>query len=156
MAGSRLVATIAMLTATFLLAAPASASALLTGTGTGTVQHLSIKTVRAADGNVIQERDLAGTVTGTLQGTFIEQVRGVIHPTGLVTFEGTITFIGTVAGCGSGTLTLGVSGQGATGAPVTDSQIRVIDAASNTIAAHGVGSVSQTGPLLNYQLQYHC
>jgi hypothetical protein len=80
----------------------------------------------------------------------------VIHPSGLVTFQGTIAFTGTVASCGSGSLTLGVSGQGVTGAPVTESQVRVIGTASNTIAAHGVGTVSQTGPSLSYEIQYQC
>jgi hypothetical protein len=159
MARSRLVASIAMLMAAFILAAPAAASAPMTGTGTGTLAPISITTVRIADDNVIQERELAGTVTGALQGTFLEHVRGVIHPGGLVTFEGTITFTGTVAGCGTGVLTLGLSGQGVTGAPVgpvTESHIRVIDAGSNTIAAQGEGTLSQTGPSLIYQMQYHC
>jgi hypothetical protein len=140
-----------------VLVAPASASAPLTGTGSGTIGIRSITSVRMADGNVIQERDLAGTVTGALQGTFLEQVRGVIHPTGDVTFEGTLTFTGTVVGCGPGTLTLGLSGQGdVTGLPVTESHVRVIDSASNTIAAHGQGTLSQIGPSLTYQMQYQC
>jgi hypothetical protein len=50
---------------------------------------------------------------------------------------------------------MGISGQG-TGAQGTEAQIRVIDAGSNTIAAHGVGTLSQTGPLLTYQMQYQC
>ena len=156
MARFRIAASIAMLTAALILAVPASASVLLHGTGSGIIGLVTITAIRSADGNVIQERDLAGTVTGALQGTFVEHVRGVIHPTGLVTFEGTITFTGTVAGCGSGALTLGISGHGATGAPVTEAQIRVIDAASNTVAAHGVGTLSQTGPALTYQMQYQC
>jgi hypothetical protein len=151
-----LLASIAMLMVAVIAATPTSASALLTGTGTGTIGRQSITTILSVDGIAIQERDLAGTVTGTLQGTFTEHVRGVIHPTGLVTFQGTITFTGTVAGCGSGALTMGISGQGVTGAPVTESNIRVIDAASNTIAAHGVGTLSQTGPSLRYQVQYEC
>jgi hypothetical protein len=109
-----------------------------------------------AGGNVIQERVLTGTVTGTLQGTFEEHVRGVIHPNGLVTFEGTMTFTGSVAGCGTGTLTLGVTGQGVTGVPVTESTVRVINAAANTLAVRGVGTVSQTGPFMTYQVQYQC
>jgi hypothetical protein len=95
-------------------------------------------------------------VTGTLQGTFDEQVRGVIHPTGLVTFEGTMTFTGTVQGCGTGTIKLGVSGQGVSGAPVSESRVRVIESASNTLAVHGVGTVSQVGPNLTYTIQYQC
>jgi hypothetical protein len=156
MVGSRLVAAIGALIAALTLSVPVSASAPQTGTGTGTIGLRSITNVRSADGNLIQERDLAGTVSGTLDGTFVEHVRGVIHSTGLVTFQGTITFTGTLAGCGSGTLTLGVSGQGVAGAPVTDSSVRVIETASNTISARGVGTVSQTGPSLTYDIQYQC
>ena len=156
MARSRLAASIAMLIAALMVATPASASVLLSGTGTGLIEAVAITTVRSADRNVIQERDLAGTVTGALQGTFVEHVRGVIHGTGLVTFEGTITFTGTVAGCGTGALTMGISGQGITGAPVTQAQIRVIDSGSNTIGAHGVGTLMQSGPSLTYEMQYQC
>jgi hypothetical protein len=145
-----------MLIATLIVAPPASASALLTGTGSGIIVPQSMTTIRTADGNVIQERDLAGTVIGALNGTFVEQVRGVIHPTGLVTFDGTITFTGTLAGCGSGALSLGISGQAVTGTAVTEAHVRVIDAASNTIAAHGAGTLNQTGLSLTYQIQYQC
>ena len=156
MARSRLAASVAMLIAALIAAAPASASVPLTGTGTGAILSVTTTSVRTADGNIIQERDLAGIVAGTLQGTFTEHVRGVIHPSGLVTFEGTITLDGAVAGCGAGKLTLGISGQGITGAPVTEAHIRVIDGGSNTIPAHGEGTLSQTGPALSYQLQYQC
>jgi hypothetical protein len=115
-----------------------------------------VSLVRVAGGNVFQDRDLVGTVSGTLDGTFEENVSGVIHASGLVTFQGTMTFTGTVAGCGSGTLTLGVSGQGVAGAPVTESSVRVIDSAANTIQAHGTGTVSQVGPNLTYEIQYTC
>jgi hypothetical protein len=101
-------------------------------------------------------RDLAGTVSGTLQGTFVEHVRGVIHPGDLVTFQGTMTFTGTLQGCGAGTINLGVSGQGVSGAPVSESSVRVIDAASNTLSVHGVGTVNQTGTALAYAIQYQC
>ena len=156
MARSRVVASMVVLMAALLLAAPVSASAPMSGAGTGAITGVSITSVRTADGNVIQERDLTGAVAGTLQGTFTEHVRGVIHPSGLVTFEGTITFHGAVARCGTGTLALGISGQGITGAPVTEAHIRVIDGGSNTIAAHGDGALSETGPALSYQLQYQC
>jgi hypothetical protein len=153
---SRLREIVAGIIVALIVAAPASASAPTVGTGSGTIAVRSITPVRAAGGNLIQERELAGTVTGALEGTFVQQVQGVIHPSGLVTFAGTMTFTGTVAGCGSGTLTLGVSGQGVAGAPVTESRVRVINAAANTIAVHGVGTVSQTGPSVTYVVQYQC
>ena len=152
----RLPTSILGVVAALIVITPALASPPTTGTGTGAITSVSITSSRTADGNIIQERQLTGTVTGDLDGTFVENVRGVVHSTGLVTFEGTMTFTGTVTGCGSGTLNLGVSGPGVTGAPVTESSVRVIDAAANTIAVHGVGTISQTGPALTYQVQYHC
>jgi hypothetical protein len=137
-------------------AAPAYASAPTTGAGSGVITSVSITSTREADGNIIQVRELTGTVTGTLNGTFAEQVRGVIHPSGLVTFHGVMTFDGAVAGCGSGTVTIGLSGLGVTGAPVTVAAIRVIDQASSTLGVKGVGTVTQDGPLLSYEVRYHC
>ena len=156
MSVTRLFAGLAAAAATLIVAASVAAAPPVTGSGTGTVGLRSVTPVRVAGGNVFQERDLAGTVSGTLVGTFEEQVSGVIHPSGLVTFEGTMTFTGTIAGCGSGTVTLGVSGQGVAGAPVTESSVRVIDSADNTIAVHGTGTVSQVGPNLTYEIQYQC
>jgi hypothetical protein len=153
---SRLFGGLAAAAATLIVAAPVAAAPPVTGSGTGTVGLRSVTPVRVAGGNVFQDRDLVGTVGGTLVGTFEENVSGVIHASGLVTFHGTMTFTGTLAGCGSGTLTLGVSGQGVAGAPVTESSVRVIDGADNTIPAHGTGTVSQVGPNLTYEIQYQC
>ena len=153
---SRFLAGLAAAAATLIVAAPVAAAPPTTGSGTGTIGLRSVTPVRVAGDNVFQERDLAGTVSGTLVGTFEEHVSGVIHGSGLVTFQGTMTFTGTVDGCGSGTLTLGVSGKGVAGAPVTESSVRVIDSADNTIAVHGTGTVSQVGPTLTYEIQYQC
>ena len=141
-----------------VLAVPVLASPPTAGTGTGTITSVSITPVRSAGGNVTQERDLQGSIAGDLSGTFTEHVRGVIHKTGLLTFQGTMTFTGTVAGCGSGTVTLALSGHRDAAAPVTEStaSVRVIDAASNTIAVKGVGTVYQNGTALTYDVQYHC
>jgi hypothetical protein len=152
----RLFAGLAAAAAILIVAAPVAAAPPLAGSGTGTVGLRSVTPVRVAGDNVFQDRDLVGTVSGTLAGTFEENVSGVIHGSGLVTFEGTMTFTGTVAGCGSGTVMLGVSGQGVAGAPVTESSVRVIDSADNTIQVHGTGTVSQVGPNLTYEIEYTC
>jgi hypothetical protein len=95
-------------------------------------------------------------VTGVLSGTFVEHVRGVIHPSGLVTFQGTMEFTGTMEGCGEGTILAHLSGRGQAGVPVTEASIRVIDQAGNTIAVTGTGTVEQIGPSLTYELRYVC
>lgn len=143
---------------TLLLFAPVAGAAgpPVTGAGTGTVASLEITSAREAGGNVIQDRTLTGTVTGTLEGSFEQHVRGVIHGDRLVTFQGTLTFTGTLEGCGEGTITLGVSGHGVPGVPVTESTVRVINQSSNTIDVTGVGTVSQVGPAMEYELRYVC
>jgi hypothetical protein len=99
-------------------------------------------------------------VTGTLDGTFVQHVSGVVHPNGHVTFAGTMTFTGTVGECGEGTVTLGLSGRGLAGQPpdfpITESRVRAINQASNTVAVTGQGTVSQTGLGITYDLKYVC
>lgn len=148
--------TLAVAIALGLLAAPAAAGPPEEGSGSGTILTLDITSSREAGGNVIQERTLTGTVSGTLDGTFVEQVRGVIHANGLVTFQGTMHFTGTLEGCGEGSLTLGLSGRGVAGLPVTDAQVRVINQSANTIDATGTGTVHQEGPSLTYDIRYVC
>ena len=127
-----------------------------TGNGTGLITSLEDVSTRNAGRNVIKERRLTGTLSGSLQGSFVEEVRGVIHD-GRVTFEGTLEFTGSVPGCGDGTFVLGLSGEGQAGLfPVTDATVRVITHASNTIPVGGTGTVHQEGPSLTYDIKYTC
>jgi hypothetical protein len=128
------------------------------GGGAGAITGLVITASRAADGNTIQERRITGTIGGTLEGTFVEEVRGVIHPDGHVTFQGTLTFAGVIPSCGpeAGTLTVGLSGQGQTGLPVTEVAFRTIDQAASTLAVTGTGTLRQAGPALTYEVRYVC
>lgn len=136
--------------------ASAGAGPPLEGSGTGLISELVIVSSRTAGKNVIQERRLTGTVEGTLEGIFVENVHGVIHGNGRVTFRGTMEFTGTMAGCGTGTITLGLSGTGQAGLPVTEATVRVIGGGDNTIATRGTGTVRQEGPLLTYEIRYVC
>lgn len=127
-----------------------------TGSGTGLIVSLEDVSSRNAGRNVIKERRLTGSLSGTLQGSFVEEVRGVIHD-GRVTFEGTLQFTGSVPECGDGTFVLGLSGEGQAGLfPVTDATVRVIKHSSNTIPVTGTGTVHQEGPSLTYDIKYTC
>jgi hypothetical protein len=130
----------------------------LTGAGTGVITSLEITSSRDAGGNTVQERTLEGTVSGTLEGSFVEHVRGVIHRNGTVTFQGTMYFEGTLEGCADepGTLTATLSGRGQAGIPVTDASFRVVNQASNTIKASGAGTLHQVGPMMTYEVRYVC
>jgi hypothetical protein len=134
-------------------AAPAVAS-VMSGGGTGTVALRSVEVVRDADGNVVQERTLEGTVSGALTGTFVEHVRGVVKKSGDVTFVGTMIFEGTVAGCGAGTLVLRVVGKAVSGLPTSEGRLTTI--AGGTLAVRGTATFGQVGPALTYEAKYVC
>lgn len=132
-----------------------------TGTGTGV-----ITTVETIDGprdtgpNRVETRRLTGTLDGALQGTFFEEVRGVVSADGEVRFQGTAVFDGALDGCGSGTVDLRVNGRGqagqAPGLPATVADVRIVDQASNTLAVTGHGTITQEGADLTYDIAFHC
>jgi hypothetical protein len=129
----------------------------LTGSGTGHITSLTITSERQAGPNRIQERTITGVLQGTMQGTFEERARGVIHGTGLVTYQATLVFTGTVAGCeGEGSFTASLSGTGQAGLPTTEANFRVVDQASNTLRVAGTGTMRQVGPVATYDVRYVC
>ncbi|KAB1188107.1 MULTISPECIES: hypothetical protein [Haloferax] len=139
--------------------AVASAQQPQMGTGTGQITNLEITNTRYADGVRHEDRHLEGTISGTLDGTFEEDVSGTVFPSGRVVLHGTMTFTGQVADCGTGTLHLKVSGQGTVtdpAGPIVDSTVRVVDQAANTLNVTGQGTVRQEGPNLSYDVQYRC
>jgi hypothetical protein len=127
-----------------------------TGSGGGMITKLQITSSRNAGPNVIQERYIEAAIQGALEGTFVQQTKGVIHGNGLITFQGTMEFTGTVEGCGEGTLRAALSGTGQAGVPVTDATFRVIDQASGTLGVAGTGTMHQVGPAFTYEVRYVC
>jgi hypothetical protein len=128
-----------------------------TGSGTASITSLVITSERVAGRNLIQEREITGTLSGALQGTFVEHARGVIHGTGLVTYQATFVFTGTVDGCaGEGSFTASLSGTGQAGIPITEASFRVIDQGSNTLRIAGTGTMRQVGPTATYEVRYVC
>jgi hypothetical protein len=77
---------------------PASADGTITQT-----ELLSID-VSFAGPNVIIEQTVSETLSGTLTGTAVEDIRAVLHPNGKLTATGTGTCECTVEGIGSGVL----------------------------------------------------
>jgi hypothetical protein len=138
------------------VAVPAWADQPLSGGGEGVITTIQITPPRVAGGNRIEERRLEGILTGTLQGTFVEHVRGVVHPDGTVTFQGTLVFTGTVEGCGEGTFTGRLQGRGQGNPPLTEASMQVVDQSASTVGVTGQGTVSQDGPLLTYSIRYRC
>lgn len=140
-------------------AGPPHAGPALEGGGTGMIMNIEIEVLRETGGNSHQARTITGVVEGTLTGEFVQDVTGTVKRNGDVTFGGVMQFTGTIEGCGNAvhSVTLGLSGKGVGGpAPVTESTVRVIRNAANSLHATGHGIVSQEGPFLTYTLSYRC
>ena len=166
---SRTLVALSALAAVLLLAAPAGAQGPpLQGEGSGLIDldKAAITEIRNAGGNSIQERELNGKLSGTLDGTFEETATGTVHRTGRITFRAELVFTGTVDGCGHeepdnpDTLVLKLAGQGQSApppdGPITEASVRVVGDERNTIDATGQGTVYQVGTDLTYDLQYRC
>lgn len=139
-----------------LTAATVTAGAgTMTGSGTGTIDIRAITTLAVFNGFVVQKRDLTGELTGALDGTFTEEVTGVIAPNGNVTFFGKLVFTGTVEGCGEGTVTGLVFGKAVSGVPTAEASVTVIPGLS-TVPVRGTATIEQVGTALTYQVTYHC
>lgn len=139
-----------------LWAAPSGAATPLSGSGDGYVTGNTVTSSRQAGPNHVVNRDITGTLSGALEGTFTEHIAGVVHPDGTVTFHGTLTLTGTVERCGSGTLVGRLQGRGQASPPVTDARATIIDQSANTISVTGHGTVRQVGVALSYTLRYSC
>lgn len=145
---------------TVAAASPAAAQPPDSGSGTGEITDIDVTVIRETETNRFEERILDGSVNGTLEGTFVQEVSGKVHKkTGSVVFRGTMTFDGELENCGSGTLNLRVSGKGRIvrpGFPITEASVRVVDQSENDIDATGQGTVFQEGQALEYDIQYKC
>ena len=153
-----------LMVAVGLLASPAGAAGPpLEGSGTGQFappeEGDRIRDA-GASGAWIEERTLTGQVeTGPLSGVLEQHVIGTVRqPANFVTFRGVATFTGTIEGCGDEvhTITLGLTGRGQANPPITESQMRVIGQPSSDLHITGQGTVSQTGPLFEYDIRYVC
>lgn len=137
-------------------AGPSWAATRLSGSGNGYVTGNVVTSTREAGPNHIVQRDITGVLSGPLDGTFTEHVVGVVHPDGMVTFQGTLTLTGSVDGCGEGILVGRLQGRGQANPPVTDARAAIIDQSASTVGATGQGTVHQDGPELSYTFRYSC
>jgi hypothetical protein len=157
----RFAATLMTLLLISVFALPASAqSPLLQATGDGVIVNLEVISTEFAGPNRIEVRRITGVITGDLDGVWTQEVRGVVHPNGLVTFQGVWEFSGKVGECGVGTISGRLTGRGQAGPfpdfPVTTAQARVTQQPSNTLGVVGQGVMDQQGPFVAYDIQYRC
>ena len=131
-----------------------------TGAGTGTIVDLKVLDSREDGTNRIETRELTVDLEGDLDGTFVQEVRGVVRADGQVRFQGTGEFDGTLEGCGAGTVHFRLNGRGQAGEPpglpATTVQATVVDQASNPRPATGRATIEQTGLNLSYEVEYVC
>ena len=142
-------------------AVPVSAqSPIQQASGSGVFTQLEILSTASAGPNRIEVRRITGQVSGDFTGIWTQEVRGVVHPNGEVTFHGIWSFTGQVGTCGEGTIAGQLAGRGTTGPPplfpVTTAQARMTAQPANTVGIVGQGVVTQQGPFVTYTLQYRC
>ncbi len=132
------------------------------GEGSGLITDIEIVgEPEETDEGRIEDRRLTGFFDdGPLEGEFVQEVRGLVTPDDDVTFEGTAVFDGTLEGCGHGTLTLSVVGEGQAGQgpglPATSVEVEVIDPEGNTLPATGNATLHQNALDLTYEIEYEC
>lgn len=125
--------------------------------GSGTYVIIPSGPPRFADGNVIVDATLKGTVSGTLSGTWTEQAELVIHPDGSQTTHAFGTFTVTTP-CGAGAFAFELEGQQPSGASNLTGRWRSIDQNSNTLAIHTVDEFTTpaNSGVFTYSGMYGC
>lgn len=139
-----------------LLGSNAAAGPPAPATGTGLIVTTTVTSVRSAGPVVITEFTQTGTVSGTLTGTFVEDVRVIQRPDGRITFTGTATITGTVAGCGTGDIPVRLEGSGSGVGVAAHGRIQSVQGSANTAGAHAVLEFEQVGAAFTYTGRVGC
>jgi hypothetical protein len=138
------------------LAAAAAAGPPAPATGTGTILTTDVISIRSAGPVVITEFTQTGIVTGTLSGTFVEDVRVIQHADGRITFTGSATITAAVAGCGTGEIPVRLEGSGAGVGVTAHGRIRSVQASENAAGAQVVLEFDQVGAVFTYSGTVRC
>lgn len=109
-------------------AAPSGAAGSIAVAGSAVPTSAAL-TTRAADGNLIIVGSGTHNWTGSLTGTSVIDVHFVVHPSGVVTYQGFLTFTGATP-CGTGTVRLASSGSGPFPGPIVGHATTIDQAAS--------------------------
>lgn len=129
-----------------LLIGEAQASPPAPASGNYGVTVITGFSTRAAGPNTIIEQTTSGTITGTLSGTFEDEIKAVVHPNGVVGAQGTFTCACMVAGR-SGTLKLVQVSIGEFAAEAFEGHAVIVSATGDLRSLHGVLELEGTvGP----------
>ena len=148
-------ASLAAIAITALLALPAAATAPTSGSGHFVFTSMTPTSSRTADGNTIITANATGMLSGTLTGSFTQDIRQVFHSDGTSEFHGTVTCTCTVGGM-AGTVVLRFEGSGGSAGSV-QGQFTVVSATGNLDGLHGQGTFAQTSPAVagTYEINMH-
>jgi len=138
-------------------AAPSGATGSIPVAGSAAPTSVSL-TSTTAGGNVL----IAGSGThawaGSLTGTSAIDVHFVVHPTGIVTYQGFLTFTGTTP-CGAGTARFVSSGSGPFPGPIIG-QLTTVDKADASIPLHATLDIvlflTPAGAVATYTGEVQC
>jgi hypothetical protein len=153
----RAIAALAATSVVLLAATPsvASSSTAVSGLVAPTSTDL---TARTAGENLLIAGSGTHSWTGSLTGTSGIDVHFVVHPSGVVTYQGFLTFTGTTP-CGSGTIRLVSSGSGPFPGPITG-QATTINQAAASVPLHAQLTVVlfliPAGALVTYTGDVRC
>lgn len=86
----------AMVLAVSVASAPAQASPPEPASGSWSVTAITGFSLSQAGANLVIRQTTEGVVTGTLSGTFTDEISAVLHPNGKATAQGTLTCVCTV------------------------------------------------------------
>jgi hypothetical protein len=154
------VAALAATLATATLVPSASASQSMTASGSFTVTAFNETFEKYAgapppsNGNLFFAAHDLAAYTGTFTGTHIFDGTVEIFKDGSAAFHGTITFTGAVAGCGTGTVLLEVSGTADASGVITRDQEQTLP--GGTLPVHASLDFAGQLPNLTYTGTYAC
>lgn len=141
------------------LVAVQSSSATTSIAGSGDLVPTSTAlTSRTVGENVIFAGSGTHAWTGSLTGSSVIDVHFVLHPSGIVTYQGFTTFVGTTP-CGSGTVQFTASGSGPFPGPITGHST-TSDQAAASVALHAdldtVLFLTPAGAVVTYSGEVRC
>jgi len=149
----------AVLASAIALAAAATSSATGSIAVAGDVLPTSTNlTTRTAGDNLLFDGTGTHAWAGSLTGTSVVDVHFVVHPSGVVTYQGVVTFTGTTP-CGTGTVRLNATGSGPFPGPLTGTST-TIDEGGASVPLHAeldtVLFLTPAGAVLTYSGEAHC
>lgn len=110
----------------------------------GALQDYSFQVIsqRSADGNIIQVARIGGAISGTFDGSYVENARAVFHASGAGNIEGTAT-CACMLGAASGTVVFGFNAQVEPDGSLTG-HFAIVSSSGGLTGLNGHGTISSS------------